>query len=476
MSRRNSETTGIKRQLYTALADMTWRGQLAAEINDYPDTLTAELSTRYRCCEYKEKAVLTHRLRVAMGLAPEDVPRHATLADMAKIALSRTPKPKQCGLEMMAVACDRCPFEKYIVTDVCRNCIAHHCRVTCPKDAITIVNHRAYIDRSRCVECGLCERSCPFRAIIQVTRPCEQACVPKAIVRDGNNVARIDCEKCVGCAACIPACPFGSVADYTSIVQVVSALKEGRSPVVALVAPSFVGQFGTKASPSALRLALLEIGFTHVHEVAQAARQVAEDEAAEIKHRMSEGKPLTLSSCCPSFVATVKTQFPQLEECISTTPSPMAHQATQVKAANPAAITVFIGPCVAKKSEASLLPDVDAVLTFEEVGCIFVARGINIATLSGNGTLGEGDTLGRGFAKAGGLTKAVKAALGEAEIATHLANGLDEVLQTLTKAKKGELNANFVEGMACSGGCIGGHGTLVNRQVTEKLLDRYCEA
>lgn len=475
MSKRNSETTGIKRQLYTALADMTWRGQLVAEINDLPDTLTADLLTRYRCCEYKEKAVLTNRLRVAMGLAPEDVPRHATLADMAKLALDKTPKPKLCGLEMMAVACDRCPFEKYIVTDVCRNCIAHHCRVMCPKDAINIVNHRAYIDRSRCVECGLCERSCPFRAIIQVTRPCEQACVPKAITRDGSNVARIDCEKCVGCAACIPACPFGSVADYTNIVQIVNALKERQRPVAALVAPSFVGQFGAKASPAALRLALLELGFTAVYEVAEAARHVAVADAREIKHRMAEGKPLTLSSCCPSFVATVKTQFPELTGCISTIPSPMAYQATQIKAPDPRTLTVFIGPCISKKAEAALLPSVDGVLTFEELGCIFVARGVNIATLEGQGPLGEGEPLGRGFAKAGGLMQAIKSAFGVDTPETRVVDGLEDVMQVLATASNGELKANFVEGMACAGGCIGGHGALINRQVAEKLLERYCK-
>jgi ferredoxin hydrogenase large subunit len=454
---------------------MTWRGRLVEEINDYPDALTAALTTRYRCCEYKEKAVLTNRLRVAMGLAPEEVPRHATLAEMAKLALGKTPKPKLCALEMMAVACDRCPFEKYIVTDVCRNCIAHHCRVTCPKDAITIVNHRAYIDRSRCVECGLCERSCPFRAIIQVTRPCEQACVPKAIMRDGNNVAYIDCAKCVGCAACIPACPFGSVADYTNIVQIVNALKERKSLIVALVAPSFVGQFGAKASPAALRMALLELGFTAVYEVAAAARQVAEEEAAEIKLRLAEGRPLTLSSCCPSFVATVKTQFPELAGCISETPSPMKYQAAQIKAQDPGALTVFIGPCISKKSEAALSPNVDTVLTFEELGCIFVARGINIAALTGQGDLGEGEALGRGFAKAGGVTRAITAALGGEVIETQLAEGLDGVMRILATAQKGQLKANFVEGMACAGGCIGGHGALISRQVAEKLLERYCK-
>lgn len=473
MSTRNSETTGIKRQLYTALADMTWRGRLFEEINAYPDTLVSTLTTRYRCCEYKEKAILSERLRVAMGLAPGEVGSHATLAEMAAIALSKTPKSKHCTLEMIAAACDRCPFEKYIVTDVCRNCVAHHCRVTCPKDAITIVNHRAYIDRTRCVECGLCERNCPFRAIIQVTRPCEQACAPKAIIRDNNNVAAIDCEKCVTCAACIPACPFGSVADYTQIVQVVHALKQAAAPIHALVAPSFVGQFGAKASPAALRLALLELGFTAVHEVASAARGVAAEEASEVQGRMEQGEQLTLSSCCPSFVAAVNTQYPDLVGCISQVPSPMAYQAAAIKKGDNAGMTVFIGPCVSKKAEAASLPQVDAVLTFEELGCIFVSRGINLATLSGAGELGDAEALGRGFAKAGGLTKAVTAVLGEGVIQTQVAHGLDEINEVLSAAQRGQLQANFVEGMACVGGCIGGHGALINRQVAEKLLERY---
>ncbi|MDP3487730.1 MAG: monomeric [FeFe] hydrogenase, partial [Bacillota bacterium] len=432
MSGNVSEVSIIKRLMYTYLAQMAWDETILEKIDDLPERIISERAMHYRCCEHKEKAILKESIRVALGLTPEDVGRHATLAQMATQALNKPPSSKKCTLEMLAVACDRCPIDKFVVTDACRNCVAHHCQTVCPKDAITIVHNRAYIDRTKCTECGLCARSCRYNAIIQITRPCEQACVVHAIKRDKDNTILIDCDSCVGCAACVTACPFGSVADYTQLLTVVSMLKQKNQRVHALLAPSFVGQFGPKASPPALVAALGMLGFDCVHEVAAGAEQVARAEAAEFAERLSAGHNFMTSSCCPSFVRLVQGHYPELAGQVSHTPSPMVVRASQIKEQYPEALTVFIGPCIAKKSEASSNPQVDAVLTFEELGCLFVSRGINVAAITAIGELKDSGPAGRGFGKSGGVTKALQGAIaGKLEFAVRIANGLSEAVQVL---------------------------------------------
>lgn len=476
MSGNVSEVSIIKRVLYTHLARMAWDGTIVEQIDDLPERIVSERDMHYRCCEHKEKAILKERIRVALGLAPDDLGRHTTLSQMAAHSLKNPPASRKCTIEMLAVACDRCPIDKYIVTDACRNCVAHHCQKACPKDAIAIIHTRAYIDRAKCTECGLCARSCRYNAIVQITRPCEQACAVNAIKRDSDNTAVIDCDSCVGCAACLTACPFGSVADYTQLLTVVSMLKQQSQPVHAILAPSFIGQFGPKASPKAVVAALGILGFAHVHEAATGAEQVASLEAAEFKSRLAEGHQFMTSSCCPSFVRLVKGHYPELADYVSHTRSPMVEVASHIKKQDPRAQTVFIGPCIAKKSEASGTHEVDAVLTFEELGCLFVARGINVAAISAIGQLNDAGPVGRGFGKSGGVAKALEGALAlELKFDTRVANGMAEALQTLDEARQGKLNGLFVEGMACCGGCVGGPGTLINHNIAAKLLERFCQ-
>ncbi len=476
MAAQVTEVSKIRRKIYTAIARWTAQGQLVERINDLPDDLIKEFEIRYRCCEHKEKAILKERIRIALGLSPTEVKTHATLAQMAEVALSHQHDSTHV-VEMIEAACDRCPIDKIVVTDACRNCVAHHCLNSCPKNAIVITQNRAYIDRNRCVNCGLCAKSCRYHAIVQITRPCEQACVVDAISPTDNGSATIDYSRCVSCGACINACPFGSVADDSQIIPIVQMLKQSGRPVVALMAPSFVGQFGPKVPPASIVAGLRQLGFADVVEVAKGAEMVAKAEAEEYQERMAAGQPFMTSSCCPSFVNLIEKHYEQLSPMISHTPSPMAVIAHNIKQDNPNALTVFIGPCVAKKAEAIRVGGVDAVLTFEELACFFDAADLDLASLATADDLHDAGADGRGFAKAGGVAQAVMNALGDKATQVKLAkgDGLSEAQQLLKTAAKGCLAATLVEGMACQGGCIAGPGTIVDKRMAERALDKHCE-
>lgn len=473
-----SEVTKIKRQLYTRIARLAWRDELVTGLEDVPDQILQENEISYRCCEHKERAILRERIRLILGLRGDEVERHATLRKMAELALSKVGQAQEAVVEMINVACDRCPIDRYVVTDACRNCVAHFCRNACLKDAITIVNNRAYIDRSRCIECGRCAASCSYHAILQITRPCEQACAVGAISSDEQGTAQINAEKCVSCGACIASCPFGSISDYTQILPVIQMLKQQERPVCALIAPAFVGQFGPKVTAGALKSGLLTLGFTQVLEVAQGAEEVAAMEAEEYLARRAAGDQTMTTSCCPAFVRLIKRHYGDQAQQISHTQSPMLQAAQKVKATAQQPLVVFIGPCVAKKVEAASRPAVDAVLTFEEIASMLVARGINLAAMAATIPMEDAGPLGRGFAKSGGVAQALLQHLpSDCEPPTVLrANGLAEAISACADLCAGKPVANLIEGMACHGGCVAGPGTLINPLAAEKLLERFCQS
>lgn len=476
MSNALSEVTKIKRQLYTGLARLAWQDELIPGIEDLPDQILAGNQISYRCCEHKERAILRERIRLALGLGAEDVNKHDTLTQMAESALLGLLPRSTNAVETITVACDRCPIDRYVVTDACRNCVAHYCQNACPKDAITIVQNRAYIDRSRCIECGRCAASCSYHAILQITRPCEHACAVGAVKSDEQGIAKIDEQKCVSCGACISACPFGSIGDYTQIVPVIQMLKQVDKPVYALLAPAFVGQFGPRVTPGALKSGLLALGFSAVIEVAQGAEAVARAEADEYLARRVAGDQVMTTSCCPAFVGLIKQHYPEQAGLISHTPSPMEQLAGAVKATEPSALVVFIGPCVAKKTEAARSAQVDAALTFEEIASMLVAREINLASVAEPVPMNDAGPLGRGFAKSGGVANAVLQCLpaDARPLQVVKANGLAEAVAACDALRAGRLEANLLEGMACLGGCVAGPGTLINPLAAEKLLDRFC--
>jgi len=409
-----------------------------------------------RCCIYKERAILEERIRLAMG----------------------GDKSNPNVIEVIDIACDECPASGYKVTDECRGCLAHRCEDVCPKGAITFdENQKAHIDKSKCVNCGRCAQVCPYGAIIDHERPCERACKIKAISMGESGAAKIDNDTCISCGACVYQCPFGAIVDKSFILDVVDLIKKSNGnqdyKLYAVIAPSISSQF-SYAKLGQVISGIKELGFFHVVEAALGADMVAYAESKELSE-----KGFLTSSCCPAFVDYVEKKFPQLKEHISHNLSPAATIAQYIKETDPAAKIVFIGPCTAKKMEfqkEKVRPWIDSAITFEELQALFDSRDIDISSLPED-VLDNASYYGRIFARSGGLSDAVAQGLKEQNIEFEAkpvpCDGIEACRMALLKASKGVLPGNFIEGMACVGGCIGGAGCLTHGEKNKADVDKY---
>ncbi len=446
----------LKYKVLREVARLSWNDTLYDNILDIPKNLVPGNEPTMRCCVYKERAILAERVKIAMG---GDKNNHNVI-------------------EVIDIACDECPVGGYEVTNACRGCLAHSCEDVCKKGAITFDNnHVAHIDKSKCVECGACAKVCPYTAIVSRKRPCQSACKIKAISMNEHKAATIDNDKCTACGACVYQCPFGAIMDKSYMVNVIDIIKKSEEnkkyKVYAVVAPSISSQF-TYAKLGQVISGLKELGFFTVVEAALGADMVAMAESKELAE-----KGFLTSSCCPAFVTYVKTTFPQLAEHISHNLSPMAALAKYIKETSEGAKVVFIGPCTAKKAEAqleSVKPYVDSVLTFEELQALFDSKDIDITTLDED-VLDNASYFGRIFARSGGLSDAVSQAMKEQNIEFDLkpavCDGIEACKLALLKKSKNVLDANFIEGMACIGGCIGGAGCLTHGEKNKSEVDKY---
>lgn len=446
----------LKYKVLRQVAQEAWNDTLLQNLIDIPQKIVPGKTSTMRCCVYKERAILGERVKLAMG----------------------GDKENPNVIEVIDIACDECPAAGYEVTDSCRGCLAHRCEDVCKRGAISFDhNHVAHIDKSKCVECGQCAKVCPFAAIVNRKRPCQIACKVKAISINEDNAAAIDNNKCIQCGACVYQCPFGAINDKSYIINVIDILKKSQNnekyKVYAIVAPSISSQF-TYAKLGQVITGLKKLGFFTVVEAALGADMVAMSEAKEL----SEKEFLT-SSCCPAFVQYIKSAFPALVPHISHNLSPMAMLAKYIKESDEGAKVVFIGPCTAKKAEAQLetvKPYVDSVLTFEELQALFDSKDIDITTL-GEDVLDNASYYGRIFARSGGLSDAVVQALTEQKIdftvKSAVCDGIEACKTALLKKSKNVLDANFIEGMACVGGCIGGAGCLTHGEKNKAQVDVY---
>lgn len=460
MLERNINIDDIKQEVLYEVAKHAFLGDLEEKEEAIPYELIPGPQANFRCCIYKEREIIRQRIRLAKGKSP-----------IVGVNSSNI-------VQVINSACEGCPIARFVVTDNCQKCVGKRCQTSCNFDAITMLRDRAYIDPHKCKECGKCTAACPYNAIADLSRPCKKSCPVDAISMDEHNIVVINEEKCINCGACIKNCPFGAISDISFMADVIKLLTNKENRVYAMLAPAWEGQFGEDISFSSISNALKELGFIDVYEVSLGADFVAASEADEWAEAFAEGKKKT-TSCCPAFVNMIHKHFPMLNDHISTTISPMAATAKLIKSMDSEAICVFIGPCIAKKGEvlASLSLDAaDYALTLDELSAMFRAKEVELKSIDED--IQQGSIYGKKFCVSGGVTASVIQSLKESNnditIRVKACNGALECKKALTLLKLGKLPEDFMEGMACEGGCSNGPGSILTGRIAnanrEKLF------
>lgn len=473
----DTPVTRLRRQVFKEIAKVAYSStNINDDIEAIPYIISPGDTPHYRESIYRERAIASERVRLAMGMSlrPEDQPVHITSGLEESNISEKYYEPPL--IQVIPSACNACAVNKYEVSDQCCGCIAHPCQEVCPTDAITRINGKAHIDQQKCIKCGKCRASCPYDAISKKIRPCAAACGVDAIESDDLNRAKINTERCVSCGMCMVNCPFGAIADKSQIFQLIRAMKKEQK-VIAEVAPAIIGQFGEKVSAGKIKAALLELGFADVFEVAIGADIGAMAEAHHYVEKVVSGElPFLLTSCCPSWSMLAKKFFPEIINKISNSLTPMVATARSIKQKFPDCKVVFIGPCAAKKLEASrksVRSDVDFVITFEELWAMFEAKDIDLETFDKEVPMNDATGAGRGYAVSGGVAEAIEKCIhayyDDVDVMIEHAQSLSECKKMLMMAKTGKMDGCLIEGMACPGGCVGGAGTNINinRAATE---------
>lgn len=426
----------------------------------------------YRCCIYKERAILKDRVIAGLGFAIEDDDETVTLATYAKRAMQRE-LPEEHPLTILEAACKGCASSQIYVTDLCQGCVARPCQNSCKFGAIQIINGKSVIDHSKCKKCKACMSTCPYKAIVQTVVPCEAACPVGAILKDENGIAKIDFNKCISCGKCSTACPFGAVHEKSQLIDILKRIVS-ETKVIALIAPSIVGQF--PGNIYQLKTALQKAGFDDVFEVAQGADTTTRNEAKEFEERMENGESFMTTSCCAAYNNLVEKHMPELKPYVSNTKTPLGYISEKVKNLYPKAITVFISPCVAKRTEAEKDENIDFVMNYEELGALLIGQKIDVMKCEETKFDKESSKQGRNFGITGGVADAVSY-LAEG-VKALIINGLDKsTIRELQKfASEGKCEGcNLVEVMGCTGGCIGGNDTINKSKISTKIIKEFTE-
>lgn len=449
----------------------------------------------YRCCIYKERAIIKDRTIAGLGFMIEDDDETVSLSTYAKRALERKNIDNK-NLTVLQAACKGCLTNRIFVTDLCQGCVDRPCLSACKFNAISVNNGKSCIDELKCKKCKMCISACPYKAIAKITVPCEEVCFVGAIKKDETGFAVIDYDKCIYCGKCISSCPFGAVHEKSQIIDILKALTSDKK-VIALIAPSIAGQF--PGNLYQLKTAIMQTGFNDVFEVAKGADVTAQKEAKEFVERMKQNKSFMTTSCCSGYNQLVKKHFPEIKPFVSDTKTPLYYTAEFIKNKFPDAVTVFISPCVAKKAECFEDKNIDFVMNFEELAALFETKNIKTDKCQETKFDTESSKQGRRFGITGGVAEALSTALPDItnkisvnalngkmfninlfkKTKTYSVNGLDKEsvlkLKHFVRNNKTDDDCNLIEVMCCSGGCVGGNAALNEQKKAGEQINRLTE-
>ena len=373
-------------------------------------------------------------------------------------------------------------------------------------------------DQNKCILCGDCVRMC---GEIQQVGAIDFAHRGSKMTISTVFDIPIAQSSCVGCGQCAAVCPTGAIVVKDDTAKVWKALDDKTTRVSVQVAPAVrvaVGQelgLGTGENAMGKVAAVLHrLGFNEVFDTSTGADLTVLEESAELLDRLMEGPhemPL-FTSCCPAWVSFCEKEYPELLENVSTCRSPMQMFAALIKEHHKHSsrrhIHVAVMPCTAKKAEAAREgfrteagPDVDFVITTQELVQMIKESGIIFDELEPEATdMPFGTMSGAGviFGVTGGVTEAVLRRIssdkspaglqaiafdgirgsegikeitvpfGERELKIAVVSGLGNARRLISRIKAGE-HFDFVEMMACPGGCVSGAGQpFALRETKEK--------
>ena len=251
-----------KRELLIRMVKLLKSDELITGLKYLPVEMRPRDKRSVRCCIHKDRYILKHKIISILGFEITDEEIDLIhLSEFARMAMADK-NTQENILSVVHEACSACIQSQYAVTNLCRGCEGRPCVMNCPKAAISFINGKASISSTDCVSCGLCQKVCPYHAIVYTPVPCEEACPVKAISKDSEGVEHIDKEKCIYCGKCMQACPYGAIMERSKIIDIYKSLSNPKKQIVAIPAPAIYGQFD--ATPGQVLAAIKPVSYTHL--------------------------------------------------------------------------------------------------------------------------------------------------------------------------------------------------------------------